>query len=286
MLVKKIIFVLALWFLLSWAYREKLKPFIQKEFGLATTDSVAPVKNATDTAKHAAINDTALNNALANIQHRRPVPGMNSGKYVYGIDISHYEHNQANYLKFKQDSIYFVICKATEGVNKPDSAFPRNWREVKQKKFIRGAYHFYKSHLDPLEQAAFFFKVTGAIDSTDFPPMLDIEDASVTGRKPSVEIEKNILVLLVEMEKRTGRRPIIYTNYNIGHNYLRDTAFAKYPLWIAYYSQPGPKLPAAWKNKGWAMWQKSESYVLDGFKDDYDIFNGALESLKQFITIH
>lgn len=282
MFFQKLLFVLALWFLVEWAYTEKLKPFLLSEFG------VPPPAPVVSPPKQDSIQPPvpAADSFLPHVHPRPPVPGMNTGKYVYGLDISHWDGNEANILERKKDSITFVICKATEGEAIIDSAFNRNWREIKQKSFIRGAYHFYKCAEDPVKQAAHFYSVVGEIDSTDFPPLIDIEEKSFTGNFRKATIEKNIFIFLAEVERLTKRCPVVYTDINTGNAYLKDTAFANYPLWIAYYEQKGPHVPKPWKKRGWAIWQKSEKYPLDGYADDFDAFNGGVEALKLFILIH
>jgi lysozyme len=72
--------------------------------------------------------------------------------FVYGIDISHHQNNEIDYISKTLDSLSFVICKATEGVTYTDPLFSKNWKTIKARGFIRGAYHFYRSDDDPIAQ--------------------------------------------------------------------------------------------------------------------------------------
>lgn len=330
--MKKLLFVLALWFLADWAFHEKLKPFIKSEFGVGSKDSatvVAPNKDTVNAPDAAAGNiplnwlDTAAlrndtiagsgginiplpNNNNINTNPNKPriplppvsleqlmdtfkkrMPNFELRKFVYGLDISKYQGDIVDMLNRRRDSLAFLICKATEGTTITDSHFADNWPLIRQKYFIRGAYHFYHCTSDPIKQVDYFLSVTGAFSKSDLPPVIDVEESSFSSSCNKTQAQKDILTFLTELEKRTGRRPIIYTNNNTGNVYLTDPAFSKYPLWVAYYGTKSPvPTPDIWDNLGWNMWQKSESYKIQGFTSDYDVFNGGLLVLRKFIMTH
>ena len=77
---------------------------------------------------------------------------------------------------------------------------------------------------------------------------------------------------------------MIYTNDNVGNNYLNNPAFADYALWIAYPADVAePPLPTTWSSAGWKFWQKSWKYEIDSVTNDFDRYNGNLAALKGFI---
>lgn len=204
--------------------------------------------------------------------------------FVYGIDISHHQNNQLDALDKQQDSLGFIISKATEGVTYTDPKFSENWKMSKNKSFIRGAYHFYRSEDDPLEQAAHFLETISDIQSTDIPPIVDFEEGGIDKTQSIEAIQSALKKFLIEIENKSKGKPIIYTDINTGNKYLSNSFFADYPLWIASYNgQKTPDLPKAWKNKKWFFWQQTGNYNLDGTIDDFDKFNGNLTELKEFI---
>jgi len=208
----------------------------------------------------------------------------NTDTLVCGIDISHYQNNEIDYLNSKSDQLTFVICKATEGVTVTDPDFSNNWNMINEMGFIRGAYHFYHCADDPTQQAEHFLATLGALSKTDFPPIVDFEENSIDTGCNKADIQKNLLQFLSILEQKTGRKPILYTDTNIGNSQINNPAFANYCLWIADYN-PGvsPEIPAVWKNKTWSIWQKNPNYSLDTYTNDYDVFNGNQTAFLKFI---
>lgn len=226
----------------------------------------------------AVLNDTT-SKTLANA-----APAAQAG-FVYGIDISKYQGDEIDFLNKKQDTLTFVICKATQGLTITDPDFNNNWKTITTKGFIRGAYHFYQCADDPVKQAQFFLSVVDSFSKQGFAPIIDVEESSMSANCSASQIQSNLLVFLKQIEQRTGRKPIIYTDNNTGNTHLTNAAFAGYPLFIADYNNvSSPVLPGAWKSKTWHLWQKSENYKLLSTQDDFDIFNGGLQELQVFIT--
>ena len=61
-----------------------------------------------------------------------------------------------------------------------DPEFSGNCKISKKKQgFIRGAYHFYRSKDNPIEQAEHFLKTTSDIKSMDIAPRLNFEEAGI-----------------------------------------------------------------------------------------------------------
>lgn len=205
-------------------------------------------------------------------------------KPAFGIDISSYQGNEINDLEKSRDSLDFIICKATQGVTFIDPMFQMNWTTIKEKGFIRGAYHFYVSSDNPSEQAEFFIERIKDIQPNDLPPVVDIEQGGIVGNIQPAEIQQSALTVLKTIEEQLHIKPIIYTNADFANKYLNNPEFANYPLWIAdYESEKEPVLPIVWQEKGYVLWQKSDTYKIQNYTNDEDYFNGDLESLKAFI---
>lgn len=203
---------------------------------------------------------------------------------VYGIDISQYQGDEISNLNKKTDSLEFIICKATEGITYTDPKFFYNWKMIKEKKFLRGSYHFYRSNDDPIAQANNYLNAISDIEKTDIPPIIDFEAGGINRSQSLADIQSKLKVFINQIETKLKCKPILYTDVITGNKYLKDSYFANYPLWIAdYYSKTSPDLPKVWKDKGWLIWQRSSIYKLDGITDDLDKYNGSLQDFKKFI---
>ncbi|MCG2611653.1 hypothetical protein LZZ90_09055 [Flavobacterium sp. SM15] len=213
-------------------------------------------------------------------QNEHPV----ADSLIYGIDLSHYQGDEIEYLNAKGTRLTFVICKATEGLTYTDPDFKTNWDMIDENGFVRGAYHFYHCADDPTQQANYFLSTIGKLDETGFPPIVDFEENSIDKSCNKASIQKNLLTFLKILEQKTGRRPILYTDTNIGNSQINSAAFANYTLWIADYNNGNqPDIPSVWKTKGWVIWQKNPNYNLDNYSNDYDVFNGSDVAFLKFL---
>jgi len=279
-MLKNITLALAIWFLVDWAYNEKIKPFLKTELETESkTESKAEIKiEISQPAK-----DTLKMKPLGLVKNL-----LLKDSVTYGLDISHYQGDLVTALGNKKDSLYFVICKATEGESYIDPTFESNCSILKDKKVIRGAYHFYLCEFDPIDQAQHFSKVVmdnQFLNNSHLPPVMDIENSSMDTNCGDLKTaQNNILLFLKEVEKITGRIPMIYTNKTTGDKYLNTPDFTKYPLWIAAYTNDltTSNIPSAWDNK-WMIWQRSDSYSYQDANFDFDIFNGNRLELRKFI---
>jgi lysozyme len=217
-------------------------------------------------------------------EYNNAINPKKSDTLVCGIDISHYQGEEIDYLNNKSDQLTFVICKATEGVTVIDPDFNTNWAMIKERNIIRGAYHFYHCTDDPTQQASFFLSTLGTLSKTDFPPIVDFEENSIDKNCNKTEIQKNLLQFLTILEQKTGRKPILYSDTNTANAQITEPVFANYCLWIAdYNSGTTPQVPSVWKNKNWSIWQKSPNYSIETYTNDYDIFNGNKIGFTKFI---
>src|SRR6185437_110815 len=191
-------------------------------------------------------------------------------------------------------SMRFVYAKATQGESGQDPTFKKNWSSLQQlssNNFRRGAYHFLSANADPAKEAENFLKVIGKVDKNDLPPSLDVEWDLYTdldgkkkdrwGKYSSVDIVNHVKTWLDIVEKRTGRRPIIYTcanwwNKRIGNNH----ELKPYRYWIADYTsksldRESPRTPEG----SWLLWQFTDQSsaprgILSG-SVDASVFNGS-----------
>ncbi len=201
---------------------------------------------------------------------------------VFGIDLSHYQEKDDiiwDSLHLKQNNIRFefAIFRATMGNDTTDKNFPFFWKKAKKHKLIRGAYHYYRPDEDPVLQANSYLK-TVKLEKGDFLPVLDIE--KLPKKKEIEHFLNDIQIWLDIVEKKYGKKPIIYTYISFYDDYLH-LKFKKYPLWIANYNNvPSPTPLHTWK-----MWQFTENGIMPGskVKIDLNIYNGKRENIKEIL---
>ncbi len=203
------------------------------------------------------------------------------GFKIHGIDVSSYQGNiywPAVAAMHDQDvTIRFAFIKATEGLNKVDRQFNRNWQNAKTANITRGAYHFFLATKSGRLQAQNFIKAV-KLHPGDLPPVLDIEE--LYGVRAD-SMRSRILVWLQTVEKTYGVKPIIYTNVSFYKNFLGDE-FDSYPLWVAHYfvqKTPGIK-------DGWLFWQHNATGKVNGIKTrvDFNVFRGDTTTFQNLLV--
>ncbi len=202
------------------------------------------------------------------------------GYAIHGIDVSRYQSNinwkSVKSMQVKDIKIGFAFIKATEGINKVDPQFRRNWLEAEEMDIPKGAYHFFIASRSGRKQAANFIEMVD-LKKGDLPPVLDIE--KTYGVSINV-IKKELADWLKLVEEHYGVIPIIYTNIDFYKNYLEQD-FADYPVWIAHYLQPNkPRL-----EHKWVFWQHSEEGRVNGITSpvDFNVFSGDSLDFQNFL---
>lgn len=207
---------------------------------------------------------------------------------IPGIDVSHWQ-NDIDWAEVKRSGVKFAFIKATEFPDKRttlfvDNKFKANAEGAKANGIHWGAYHFFRTHIDPVIQANVYCETVGEFSS--LPPVLDLEAAGSKGERLNYKVRQ----FLEEVEKISSRKPIIYTSSGFWRSFMacekRDhTDWARfYPLWLAHYTSLWPNSPYPWI--GWAFWQYSDKGTLPGIKTHVDLnwFTGSEEELiEQFV---
>jgi lysozyme len=194
-----------------------------------------------------------------------------------GIDVSHYQ-GVVDWIKVKATGIVFAFTKATEGVSNTDAQFSTNWAGIRNAGLVRGAYHFFHPAQDPAAQADHFVQ-TVALSTGDLPPVLDVETADSASNSA---VQSGVKTWLDTVAARTGVTPMIYASPGFWNGRFTGD-FSSYPLWIAQYGVPAPKIPNGWTN--WNFWQYSQSGKADGISGsvDLDYFQGSMDDLHAFL---
>lgn len=203
----------------------------------------------------------------------------NSDK-VIGIDVSEYQGdidwNQVSTIE-NEFTIEFVLIRATAGNDRADLQFKKNWKAVKKKKLIRGAYHYYRPNENSLAQAALFIK-TVQLKKGDLPPVLDIEKLPKNQSIDSLKV--GLRRWLIKVEAHYGVKPIIYSGEKYYTSFLKKE-FGNYLFWIANYNVFVEELRPEWR-----FWQFTEKANVSGIKGNVDVnvYNGDATMLN-YLTI-
>ena len=185
---------------------------------------------------------------------------------LHGIDVSRYQQviNSADVKDMHVENIKigFAFIKATEGIDKVDAQFERNWLHAEEENIPKGAYHYFVASKSGKAQANNFIQIV-KLKTGDLPPVLDVEDANGSA---IIDLQLKIKDWLEKVEDQYNVKPIIYTNIFFYNKYLKGV-FDDYPFWIAHYLQPGK--PGI--DRQWTFWQHSESGHVNGVKTTVDL---------------
>jgi lysozyme len=166
---------------------------------------------------------------------------------IHGIDVSKYQ-GAIDWKAVADSGVKFVWIKATEGGDRSDEKFTANWDGAKAAGIPHGAYHFVYWCRAPMEEMT-WFEQNAPVEDGELPPVLDVE-ATPTSKTCRIHLERestvaSMKVMLEEMERHYGRRPIIYTSVDFYEAILSDGAFSDYPIWVrSTKHHPAVKYPA------------------------------------------
>lgn len=182
--------------------------------------------------------------------------------YSYGIDISHYQ-GEINWNKVVggDSSISFVYCKATEGLKLVDHHWKQNRKSLIELNVPNGAYHFLRPRQSAEEQANHFLNNYQS-NQSDLPPVLDAETNEVS----DATLIASMKIWLEIVEKKTGKRPVIYTSYYMYSTFLK-AAFKENKFWVANYTYA----PSRFHDKQIIHWQYTDKGKVNGIMGFVDL---------------
>jgi len=204
-----------------------------------------------------------------------------------GVDVSRWQ-KLVDWAAVKADGITFAFCKATESTNVVDPFLDENWAGMKAAGVIRGVYHFFRPAQDARAQAAHFAKSV-PLEAGDLPPVADIE---AHDNMDNLSLIKRAEIFLLEVERLTGRKPILYTGAGFWNGHMVDRAgnpppwAANYALWVANYTAAAqPLVPKGWKT--WTFWQYTDRGSVKGVATPVDTnrFSGTEAELRQWLGL-
>jgi lysozyme len=196
---------------------------------------------------------------------------------VVGVDVSHYQ-NDIDWQKLSKSDVRFAYIKASEGGDYVDPKFQDNWKQAKAAGLPVGGYHFFTRCKSGQEQAKNFLAQL-PIDSDALPPVIDVEkmEACPNGTAnadPAIEIS----VMLEEVQKSRGCRPIIYATPEFDLTYLRGK-FAPETFWVRSIM-----LPPLLRRDSWVFWQFHNAGTRLGIEQpvDLNVFRGTEADFTAF----
>ena len=209
-----------------------------------------------------------------------------------GIDVSRWNDNnstaqQMDFTKSVAMGAKFVFIKSSQRLW-TDEDILYNWKSAKKAGLLRGAYHFLDWDISPKEQAQYAWSIIKH-DPGELPPVIDFE----YWNPPPPNAYDLLWQYVVEMERLSGKKPIIYTGAFFWKKYGTQTDIWKnYPLWIASYSnqaymETNVKDMTPWDK--WTFWQYTDkgdgiAFGAESKGLDMNFFNGTLEQLRAFAT--
>lgn len=249
--------------------RRRLPPWLRWAAGLALLGIVVfYLTHRRQINRHARLTWASL--ISGHLTGREKTPLLD-GYSVHGIDVSAYQ-GRIDWAEVARHNVQFAFIKASEGVTLRDQRFQRNWEAARKAGVYRGAYHYFQPNYDGAQQANLFTR-TVPLAPGDLPPVLDVEHAEF---HDVAAMRRNVGVWLRLVERHYGVRPILYSNHSFYKRHLAGH-FDKYPLWLAHYEVPEPRLP----REKWIIWQYSDESYIPGIRGtvDFNVFQGSFQTL-------
>lgn len=192
-----------------------------------------------------------------------------------GIDVSSFQ-GAIDWRKVKSDGIVFAFARVSDGVDVVDQSFAKNYRAMKRVGIRRGVYQHFRASVSPKKQVELLVAAIRRSGRPDLPVVADVETDD--GRPPE-EVRARLKTWLHLIERRTRRRPIIYTSPSMSPTLGRG--FGAYHLWVAHYDVECPRAVDGWRR--WSLWQRSSTGRVAGINGnvDLDTFAGTNRELRR-----
>ena len=203
--------------------------------------------------------------------------GLDLNRYRVGVPIK----------TAKQQGVRFLIGKATEGTSWLDPSYKPYQIEAKNKFLPFGGYMYWRVVYDAVKQAKWYVDNLG---DTEFPPIVDVERINNVKYGTNVPLRSrqtninHLTIVLNEIERLTGREPMIYTNaYSWSILTGNSGIINEREAWVANYGRLIPYLPIPLKE--WVLWQFTSSYKVAGYSKGVDgnWFNGSEADLAAWL---
>ena len=188
---------------------------------------------------------------------------------VHGIDVSRFQ-GEIDWARARDAGVSFAFVKATEGGDRVDAAFARNWAGAAAAGVPRGAYHFYY-WCAPAETQAAWFIANVPRERGALPPVVDLEwnpeSPTCTWRPEPAQVRAEALRFMDLLEAHYGERPVIYTD----PGFFRENGLiglAGEEVWLRAVSA---RPEEAYGVTGWTFWQYSGTGLVPGIRGPVDL---------------
>lgn len=200
------------------------------------------------------------------------------GPTTLGIDVSKWQAS-VDWQAVANDGVEFAFIRVSHGTNTIDQFFEANWDGAREAGILRGAYQYFEPGQNPITQADILLDKMGPLQPGDLPPVIDVESH---GDLSSTTVAAKVKQWVDHVEAALGVKPIIYTGRYFWQDYVKTSAYAEYPLWIAHYTTGCPNLPLQWSD--WTFHQYTDKGSIDGVDGNTDTnrFNGDKAALLAF----
>ena len=202
---------------------------------------------------------------------------------VHGIDVSVWQ-GDIDFAQARANGVNFVFMKATEGGDREDPNFARNWQAAAAAGVPRGAYHLFYHCRSAAEQARWYIdhvpRSTGAL-----PPVLDMEwtptSPTCRTRQPPEVVRAEAQVFLNIVAAHYVRKPILYTTLDFFHDndmgQLNGVSF-----WLRSVAAP---VEQNYPGQPWTFWQYSGTGQVRGIsgKVDLNAFSGSRAAWAEWV---
>ncbi len=223
----------------------------------------------------------------ANFSESKPVdfPGRGPAAYpVHGTDVSKYQ-GDVDWETAKANGVSFAFIKATEGGDRIDEKFARNFNGTKAARIPRAAYHFYYFCTPAAQQAAWFIRNVPA-DASALPPLIDLEwnpDSPTCTKRPSPEtVRSEVMIFSNALERHYGKRPLFY----VTPDFYRDNLDGHFPSHQFFLRAVADHPSGVYPGRAWSFWQYSGTGSIPGIKGgaDMNVFNGNVRTWQKWLA--
>lgn len=193
-----------------------------------------------------------------------------------GIDVSSYQ-GVIDWKRVRAAGVVFAFARVSDGLDVVDPRFAANIAGMRRAGVRRGAYQYFRAGADPIAQANLAVRAVRHAGGVDLPLVADVETDD--GQTPEL-VQAQLRRWLAHVERRTGRRPIVYSSPSLGSRLLGGQ-FGDWRLWVAHYETDCPSLPDGWER--WTFWQQAQAGRVDGILGpvDLDAFAGSRAALRR-----